>query len=145
MDARSRPGHDQLDAMALRQQAVDRVLWHMRAHPEAPIRLSSLSRLVGLSERGLRNAFYAVRGMSPTRCMRTERLHQVRRALLASGTQPVTVTSVASEHGFYELGRFAGIYKKVFGEPPSATLRGSGRPSRRATHRREEHGNACPR
>jgi transcriptional regulator GlxA family with amidase domain len=109
--------------MADRQQAVELALSHMRAHIDTPIRLSRLSRIVGLSERSLRNAFYAVRGMSPTRCMLTERLMRVRRALLASNTQSITVTSVASEHGFYELGRFAGIYKKAFGEAPSTTLR----------------------
>jgi AraC-like DNA-binding protein len=33
-----------------------------------------------------------------------------------------TVTEIANEHGFGDLGRFAVSYKKLFGEPRSATL-----------------------
>ena len=32
------------------------------------------------------------------------------------------MTDVATLHGFYELGRFAGEYKALFGEAPSQTL-----------------------
>ena len=82
------------------------------------------SLLVGVSERGLRNAFNAVRGMSPKQCVIHDRLHGVRRKLSDPGALPATVTDVATEYGFFELGRFAGRYKAVFGETPSATLRG---------------------
>jgi AraC family ethanolamine operon transcriptional activator len=34
-----------------------------------------------------------------------------------------TVSTVATDHGFCELGRFAGTYKLMFGETPSETLR----------------------
>jgi AraC family ethanolamine operon transcriptional activator len=57
--------------------------------------------------------------------MREERLQDVRRALSDSGTGQATVASIATEYGFYELGRFAGAYKEAFGEVPSETLRGS--------------------
>ena len=35
-----------------------------------------------------------------------------------------TVTRIATDHGFYELGRFASRYRAVYGERPSETLRG---------------------
>jgi AraC family ethanolamine operon transcriptional activator len=74
---------------------------------------------VGVSERSLRNAFYDVYTTSPKRYLKLWQLHQVRRELRAAHA---SVTDVATLHGFFELGRFAGEYKALFGEVPSATL-----------------------
>jgi len=41
---------------------------------------------------------------------------------LADGTVK-TVTEIANDHGFGELGRFAVSYRKLYGEAPSVTLR----------------------
>ena len=89
--------------------------------------LSRLCRVVGVGERTLRNAFYAVHGMGPKRWMLIERLEGVRRALSETRSAPLTVTDVASDHGFSELGRFAGSYREAFGETPSETLRARSR------------------
>jgi AraC family ethanolamine operon transcriptional activator len=102
---------------------------YLRANMNASVSVSALSRIAGCSERGLRNAFYRVHGMGPKRWMLAERLHGARRALIAVRTRPITVTGVATDHGFYELGRFAATYKQAFGEAPSQTLRGACRKS----------------
>jgi AraC-like DNA-binding protein len=92
-----------------------------RRHIGEGVSVAQLSSVAGVSERSLRNAFYDVYTTSPKRYMKLWQLHQVRRALRASA-RSATVTDVATGHGFYELGRFAGAYKSLFGETPSETL-----------------------
>jgi len=110
---------------ASRREAVERTEAYVRGHAGIAIPLSELCRIVGLSERSLRNAFYEVRGASPKRCLRGDRLQDARQALRRAVANETTVTGVATELGFFELGRFAQVYREMFGEPPSATLRGA--------------------
>jgi AraC family transcriptional regulator, ethanolamine operon transcriptional activator len=117
-------------ALASRRRAVvEQAESYVREHLDTRVPMSRLCRVVGLSERGLRNAFHSVRGMSPTQYMRSVRLRDVRRALSASEGSRATVTGIATTYGFYELGRFAGAYRAAFGEVPSETLRSTGRQS----------------
>ncbi len=103
---------------------VDRAEALLRARVGEAVSIAQLCRVTGVSERSLRNAFYDVRGMSPKRWAVRARLAEVRRALSdANGTRGA-VTTIATDYGFFELGRFASTYKAVFGETPSATLRG---------------------
>jgi transcriptional regulator GlxA family with amidase domain len=120
----ARRGHSRT---AVRVEAVERAEAYVRAHAGTPVPISRLSRALGLSERGLRNAFYGVRGMSPKRSFVAERLEVARRELSDGRRGETTVTGVATRCGFFELGRFAASYKEAFGETPSATLRGTAR------------------
>lgn len=117
------------DAIPAWQETVALVETYLRANMDASVSVSTLCRIVGRSERSLRNAFYRVHGVGPKRWMLAARLQVVRRALSEVRTRPITVTGVATDHGFYELGRFAATYKQAFGEAPSQTLRGAGRKS----------------
>ena len=96
---------------------------YLRAHIDAPVPVSLLNRLVGLSERGLRDAFYRVRGMSPKRWIVSERLQGASHARTDVWAERPTVTDVAADYGFYEPGRFAATYPEGVGEAPSVTLR----------------------
>lgn len=64
---------------------------------------------------------------SPVEFLGILRLHQARQLLLASHPGQMTVTEIGHELGSWDLGRFAGAYRELFGELPSATLR---KPSR---------------
>ena len=49
-------------------------------------------------------------------------MHLARRALRMADPTTATVTKIATNYAFWELGRFAVAYRSLFGETPSATL-----------------------
>ena len=61
--------------------------------------------------------------MGPIRYLSLRRMHLARRALLRADPSTATVTRVATDHGFWELGRFSVAYRGLFGESPSESLR----------------------
>jgi AraC family ethanolamine operon transcriptional activator len=115
----SNPGR--MAAVVTRRRVVERAESFLRENLSEPIALGDLCAVTGVSERSLRNAFHDVYGVSPKQYMLQARLAQVH-AALSSGAGP-TVTTVATDHGFFELGRFACRYKATYGQHPSATLR----------------------
>lgn len=108
--------------MISQRQIVERASQLIRDCAGEGVRISVISRAVGVSERTLRNAFRRTHGLSPKQYDLRERLRAARQAL-CNVTASDTVTAIASQYGFFELGRFAGLYKHVFGETPSETIR----------------------
>jgi transcriptional regulator GlxA family with amidase domain len=108
-----------------RPQVVDTLDAFVSAHADEPICIAQLCDATGVSERSLRNAVHAMRGMSPKRYLTRRRMEAVRDALEAALPGQNTVTRIATDHGFFELGRFAATYNALFGERPSDTLRSS--------------------
>jgi transcriptional regulator GlxA family with amidase domain len=124
--------------MISRRQIVQRASQLLRDHVAEGTRIGVISRAVGVSERTLRNAFRREHGLSPKQYDVRERLQAARQAL-CSGTGSDTVTTVASQYGFFELGRFAGLYKDAFGETPSETIRLRRRGAASACESRPQH------
>lgn len=100
--------------------------WADGAEPEH-LNMLDLSKAVGVSLRSLQRAFHLALGVGPAAYLRRRRLVRARAALALNGPEGVSVTEVAVAHGFWELGRFAVEYRKLFGERPSETLRNGAR------------------
>jgi transcriptional regulator GlxA family with amidase domain len=50
-------------------------------------------------------------------------MYLARQSLQVADQSKRTVTQIAAEYGFLELGRFSVRYRSLFGESPSVTLR----------------------
>jgi transcriptional regulator GlxA family with amidase domain len=116
------------------QEIVDRVIELTRRCVGKPISIEDMSHLAGVSPRTLARAFRAVHGVPASHFLRVLRLAQARDELLSAVRGEETVTEVAMRFGFRELGKFAALYRKEFGESPSATLQ------RSAAHLRDQQG-----
>jgi len=88
-----------------------------------PLYLTEVCARIGVQERTLRNHCLEYLGMSPHRYLWLRRMYQARRALSLASPREKTVTTIANDYGFWELGRFSVAYRKRFGESPSTTLR----------------------
>jgi AraC-like DNA-binding protein len=95
----------------------------LEANPDQPLYLTEICAAIGVAERTLRVACEEHLGMGPIRYLSLRRMHLVRRALLRADPSTATVTRVATDHGFWELGRFSVAYRTLFGESPSESLR----------------------
>jgi AraC-like DNA-binding protein len=95
----------------------------LQARPDQPLDMSEISRRIGVSGRTFRLACQEQLGVSPTQYATLRRMQAVRRALQNADPKVTRVTDIATEHCFWELGRFAVKYRLIFGETPSATLK----------------------
>jgi AraC family ethanolamine operon transcriptional activator len=95
---------------------------YLEANAERCVTLSELREALQIGDRALRRFFMSTYGCSPARFLRLQRLHGVSRAL-ARALPMATITDIAMSFGFFDIGRFASDYRRLFGERPSETLR----------------------
>jgi len=113
--------------ITLPQGATGRVreaVEYMHAFAHTPISTTDVAEHVGLSVRGLQQAFQRQVGTAPNAMLRGIRLDRVREELRRSSPGDVTVAAIALRWGFAHLGRFSGAYAARFGEYPRDTLHG---------------------
>jgi AraC-like DNA-binding protein len=119
-------GGDPVDTRSAHRhhQAVMRRLEDvLQASSREPLYMTELCRAAGASYRTLRDCCQEHLGMSPKRYLWLRRMHLARRALRSAHHETATVTEIATNYGFWELGRFSVTYRTLFGEPPSTALR----------------------
>jgi AraC-like DNA-binding protein len=107
------------------------------AHLGEQVTLDSLSAASGICPRALQKAVLALRGQSPLEWVRSRRLAAVNARLQAGGAR-TNIAQVALDLGFTHLGRFSSLYRRAYGELPSATL------AQARTRHRTREGRAPP-
>lgn len=95
----------------------------LAAHSGRPFRMPELCSTVGVPERTLRICCAEVMGMGPSQYARLRRLNIARAELRRADGAGTSIAQIAARHGFSEPGRFAVVYRSIFGETPSTTLR----------------------
>ena len=83
-----------------------------------------LADAIGVPRRTIFHAYRQTLGLGPRRYFELKRLHELRRRLRDSSFDHMTITSLASDLGFTDLGRMAARYRELFNENPRDTLRG---------------------
>jgi AraC-like DNA-binding protein len=102
------------------QAAMADIRRYLDGHPHEVLSPADLCAALSISERTLRRYFEEAYDTSPGRFLRLRRLNQARRALRSGAFASVTAAGI--RFGFFDLGRFAADYHRLFGEFPSHTL-----------------------
>lgn len=90
-------------------------------HLKDDISLADIVDAAGVPARTLYHGFERFVGHSPMRWLRLRRLESARADLIASGGE-LSVTDLACQYWIGHGGRFASMYREVYGESPSVTL-----------------------
>ncbi|WP_162530626.1 AraC family transcriptional regulator [Rhodovastum atsumiense] len=109
-----------------RKALMDRLEAIILTAAHGTLTATDLAAATGVAGRTLRACCHAFTGMGPTQYVLRRRMALVRHALARADPDRHNVTGMALAHGFSELGRFAVLYKTLFGESPSVTLKRSG-------------------
>lgn len=103
--------------------AVARAVDLLHARPSEAWSSTVLARAVHVSVRSLQAGFVRHVGKPPMTYLRELRLQGIHEELERSTPGTTTVEAVAYSWGMVHMGRFATLYRRVFGELPSHTLK----------------------
>jgi AraC-like DNA-binding protein len=95
----------------------------LTANLDQPLYLAEICAATGASDHTLRSCCQEYLGMSAIHYLWLRRMHMTHQALVLANSATTTVTEIATNCGFWELGRFSVEYRALFGEAPSVSLR----------------------
>lgn len=101
---------------------VRQVEEYLDAQTTEPVHISQICGALHVSRRTLHRAFQEALRIGPIAFLRHRRLCAVHSALRAPQDSR-TISDLAIQQGFQNLGRFSGYYHELFGEYPSETRR----------------------
>jgi AraC family transcriptional regulator, ethanolamine operon transcriptional activator len=110
-------------AVRRQRQLVELAARYVEERQEYRTTVTEICQALGVGRRTLEYAFRDVVGTSPRAYFIQCALEAAHHKLQASSPSDRTVTEVATEFGFWHLGRFSVSYRIAFGETPSETLR----------------------
>jgi AraC-like DNA-binding protein len=102
-------------------RGVRRAIEYIEANLDEPIGFTDIALASGVPGRTLSQHFRRFRGATPMRYLRDARLDKAHEALRRAEPEE-SIMSIAGNWGFSHMGRFAGAYRRRFGESPSETL-----------------------
>lgn len=102
--------------------AMTKALEYVRGQQWGSTTVEDLALAADVTSRTLLRMFRQQLGIGPASYLKMRQLNIVRRALRGKLRSSSKITSIMSEHGVTEFGRFASEYKALFGERPSDTV-----------------------
>ena len=90
----------------------------LAANGDRPAYLAEICAALGVSQRTLNLCCREHLGVSPTRYLWLRRMHLTRHSLSRAEPAETTVSTIAMNHGFWELGRFSVAYRRLLGSRP---------------------------
>jgi AraC-like DNA-binding protein len=115
--------HARTDSARETYRVIDRSREFIEAHLFESISLGEVCRYTATSLSKLERTFRHELQMSPCQYILVRRLFAVNKALKRTSSCSTQISTVAMDHGFSHLGRFASSYRSHFGELPRDTLR----------------------
>jgi len=104
------------------RRVVSKAVELCESQSDLPMDVAELAAASGTSVRSLQEAFRRDLQTTPMSFIREVRLRRARGDLVSAAPGSITVSEVAANRGFTNLGRFSHLYRARYGELPHETL-----------------------
>ena len=105
-----------------RRRIITKLIDLMEEQPEEMLSMTDVCQALRVPERTLNLLCQEFFGISAMRYVRGRRMDHVRRSILTTDPGRSSVTAIATQFGFWDLGRFAQAYRERYDELPSRTM-----------------------